>query len=241
MTGTEAAPMEPKGRSSKQAIIASALVLGALGAFAGEGGTRNLGEEVLLRGLQALVGAGIGATLAYLLTTSQARKRQSQLDKKLSSTSQENIPTTDTGGNIMSTPKPPQSTEFGGVQDRIASAANQKDEVKWMGRFGTWKYIPNRYQAFVASVVSAFLYFNVFEILFQPTTSESGACGSLLRPVFRGEDTPLWIWDTGPWSVDLSLGCPRHIYGLWWEFIASFLALAICGGVLRRSIKRAQQ
>lgn len=202
--------------------------------------SRNWSKEVSVRGLQALVGAGIGAAFAYFLTTSRSRRRQSKLGAKFSNTSKEDIQTTATGGNTMSTPQPSQSTGFGSVQDRIASAANQEDEVKWMGRFGTWKYIPNRYQAFVASVVSAFLYFNVFEILFQPY-NEGGACGTLLRPVFKEEDTPLWIWDTGPWSVDMSLGCPRYIYGIWWEFIASFLALAICGGVLRRSIKRAKQ
>ena len=87
MTGTQANHEEPKPKSSEQAIIASALVLGALGAFAGEGGARSGGEEVLFRGLQALVGAGIGATLAYLLTIFRARKRQSRLDSKLSNTS----------------------------------------------------------------------------------------------------------------------------------------------------------
>jgi hypothetical protein len=116
-----------------------------------------------------------------------------------------------------------------------------EDEVKWFGKLGSWKYVPNRYQAFVASIVSALLYYNMFGILFSPEPLSNGACGTLLRPVFEDELTPLWIWDTGPWSVDQSLGCPRYIWGLWSEFIASFLALAICGIVLRRSIKRAQQ
>lgn len=31
------------------------------------------------------------------------------------------------------------------LQDRTPSVANQEDDLKWMGRFGTWKYIPNRY------------------------------------------------------------------------------------------------
>lgn len=125
--------------------------------------------------------------------------------------------------------------------NEINQQVGHKDELKWLGRFGTWKYIPNRYQALVASIVSALLYYNIFEVLFKPQGSSSGACGSLFRPVFDDVDKPLWIWDTGPWSVDMSLGCPRHIYGTWWELILSFAALAVCGSVLRRSIRRAQQ
>ncbi len=115
-----------------------------------------------------------------------------------------------------------------------------KDEVKWFGKLGSWKYIPNRYQAFVASVVSAFLYLNVFKVLFTPTSAGSFACGSLFRPILDNEDNTVgWIWNI---ANDSSIArCPRTIDGLYFEFFASFLALAICGIVLRRAIKRAQQ
>ena len=113
-----------------------------------------------------------------------------------------------------------------------------EEELKWMTKKYSWRYIPLRYQAMVATITSAFLYFNLFQILFQPTSTGSGACGSLLRPILAGEDTPSWLWNTGPFSVDMSLGCPRHIYGLWWQFLATFIALAICGLVMRRAIKR---
>lgn len=128
------------------------------------------------------------------------------------------------------------------LQDRTPSVANQEDDLKWMGRFGTWKYIPNRYQAFVASVVSAFLYLNVFRILFTPTDAADRACGSLFRPILDSEskgDPVGWIWNIVGDSSNAR--CPRTMDGLYFEFFASFLALAICGIVLRRSIKRAQQ
>ena len=114
-----------------------------------------------------------------------------------------------------------------------------EEELKWMTKRYSWRYIPFRYQALVATIVSAFLYFNLFQILFQPTSSgSSGACGSLLRPVFDDEITPSWFWNAGPFAVNEDLGCPRHIYGLWWQLIATFAALAICGLVMRRAIKR---
>ena len=113
-----------------------------------------------------------------------------------------------------------------------------EDELNWMTPRKTWKYIPNRYQALTAQIVAAFLFFNVFEILFQPTGSSSGACGTMLRPVIDGESTPGWLWNAGPFGVNSDLGCPRHIYGIWWEFFGSFIGLAICGLVLRRAIKR---
>lgn len=120
--------------------------------------------------------------------------------------------------------------------------ANQQtqdnNEVKWFGKLGSWKYVPNRYQAFVASIVSAFLYLNVFHILFTPTDAGNYACGSLLRPILDSDsnDDPVgWIWNIS------DARCPRTMDGLFFEFFASFVALAVCGVVLRRSIKRAQQ
>ena len=39
-----------------------------------------------------------------------------------------------------------------------------EEEVKWLSKRYTWKYIPNRYQALVACIVSGFLYFNIFNV-----------------------------------------------------------------------------
>ncbi len=121
---------------------------------------------------------------------------------------------------------------------------NDADELKWMTKRYSWRYIPLRYQALVATIVSAFLYYNVFELFFNPINSSSGACGTLLRPTIEsvdGTDTNLgWIWDSGVtlFTRNDDLRCPRAMQGMWWEFFASFGALAICGLVLRRAIKR---
>lgn len=115
------------------------------------------------------------------------------------------------------------------------------DELKWKNRKWSWQYIPDRYQAMVAIIASAFLYLNVFKILFTPVTTGSGACGTLLRPVIKGTEEPTWIWFTGPFSVNENLVCPRHNYLTWWEFFASFVAIAVCGLILRRVIRREHQ
>lgn len=112
-----------------------------------------------------------------------------------------------------------------------------EDELKWMTPRKTWKYIPNRYQVLTAQIVAALLFFNIFQILFKPVYG-SGACGTLLRPVIDGQDTPAWLWNAGPFGVNMELSCPRHTYLSWWEFFASFAGLAICGIVLRKAIKR---
>lgn len=116
-----------------------------------------------------------------------------------------------------------------------------EEELKWMTKKYSWRYIPFRYQAMVATIVSAFLYYNLFELFFNPVNA-SGACGTLLRPVFEGDDesTVGWIWDSGVSLFQLNgdLVCPRVMQGMWWEFFGSFAALAICGVVLRRAIKR---
>jgi hypothetical protein len=113
-----------------------------------------------------------------------------------------------------------------------------EDELKWMTPRKTWKYIPNRYQVLTAQIVAALLFFNIFQILFKPVTTGSGACGTLLRPVIDDQDTPSWLWNAGPFGVNMEAGCPRYTYLSWWEFFASFAGLAICGMVLRKAIKR---
>ena len=94
----------------------------------------------------------------------------------------------------------------------------------------------------VATIVSAFLYYNAFELFFNPINGASGACGTLLRPVLDGEDesTVGWIWDSGLtlFRRNDDLVCPRAMQGMWWEFFGTFAAIAICGLVMRRAIKR---
>ena len=117
-----------------------------------------------------------------------------------------------------------------------------EEEVKWMTRKWSWKYIPDRYQAMVATIVSAFLYYNLFELFFNPRDGSSGACGTLLRPVIDADESTTvgWIWDSGVtlFTRNDNLNCPRMMQGMWWEFYGSFAALAICGLVMRRAIKR---
>ena len=112
------------------------------------------------------------------------------------------------------------------------------DELKWLTPRKSWKYIPNRYQALVAQVVAALLLFNIFDLLFQPKDSGVSFCGTWLRPTVDDVDTPGWFWNSGPFSVNMDLGCPRFIYLSWWEFFASFIGLFVCGVVLRTAIKR---
>ena len=115
-----------------------------------------------------------------------------------------------------------------------------EEELKWMTKKYSWRYIPFRYQAMVATILSAFLYYNVFELFFNPINSASGACVTLLRPVFDDSGTVGWIWDSGItlFTINDTLNCPRALQGMWWEFYGSFAALAICGLVMRRAIKR---
>lgn len=114
-----------------------------------------------------------------------------------------------------------------------------EEELKWMTKRYSWRYIPFRYQAIVATIVSGFLYYNLFELFFNPVNSGPGACGTLLRPVLDNGSIG-WIWDTGLsfFQLNADLNCARTIQGMWWEFFGTFAALAICGVVLRRAIKR---
>jgi hypothetical protein len=92
----------------------------------------------------------------------------------------------------------------------------------------------------VAIIVSAFLYYNLFELFFNPVSSGPGACGTMLRPVIDESGNLGWIWDSGIslFKMNGSLRCPRTIQGMGWEFFASCAGLAVCGLVLRRAIKR---
>jgi len=210
--------------------------------------------EFGVRGVRSIIGAVFGAVLAYLLITVRYKRQEilhalSSLGR-VSQTHSHQIQSTitTTGGTAMTSESgktPPQSLSFGESQDRTQYQGEKtKDDTKWLGRFGMWKYVPNRYQAFVASIVSAFLYYNVFQILFSPTDAGNYACGSLFRPILEDEfrDDPVgWIWNIVFFGDPTDARCPRTMEGLLFEFFASFAALLICGLVLRRSIKRAQQ
>ena len=110
-----------------------------------------------------------------------------------------------------------------------------EDELKWMTPRKTWKYIPNRYQALTAQIVAALLYFNLFDVLFKQSDSAGQACGSLVRPILNEPDSVGWFWNL---LSDSEARCQRTMTGLNSEFFFTVLALAICGLVLRRAIKR---
>ena len=110
-----------------------------------------------------------------------------------------------------------------------------EDELKWMTPRKTWKYIPNRYQALTAQIVAALLYFNLFDVLFNQAHSASNSCGSLVRPFLDEPDSVGWFWNL---LSDSEAYCPRTMTGLYSELFFTVLALAICGLVLRRAIKR---
>ena len=113
---------------------------------------------------------------------------------------------------------------------------SQDEELKWMTKRYSWKYIPDRYQAMVATIVSALLYYNVFTVLFRSENGAGGACGSLVRPVTDDGDVKWFTFSI--FSRDDNLNCSRFMQVRWWEFFATFGAIAICGLVLRRAIKR---
>ena len=115
---------------------------------------------------------------------------------------------------------------------------SQDEELKWMTKRYSWKYIPDRYQAMVATIVSALLYFNIFNLLF---VQQADNCGTFFRPQLDLADKPRgWIWDTLSRGSDGSdVNCSDGFFtGLLWSVIFSFIGLAICGLVLRRAIKR---
>lgn len=114
-----------------------------------------------------------------------------------------------------------------------------EEELKWMTKKYSWRYIPFRYQAMVATIVSAFLYYNLFGLLFEMQTTGATNAGTLLRPIME-DDSVGWFWDSGIsfFSLNDSLRSPRQMQSAWWEFFGTFAALAVCGLVMRRAIKR---
>ena len=114
-----------------------------------------------------------------------------------------------------------------------------ENELKWTTERYSWRYIPFRYQAMVATIVSAFLYYNLFGLLFEMQSTGSNNSGTLLRPIME-DDSVGWFWNGGIslFSLNEDLRSPRQMQAAWWEFFATFVALAICGLVMRRAIKR---
>ena len=113
-----------------------------------------------------------------------------------------------------------------------------EEELKWMTKRYSWRYIPFRYQAMVATIVSALLYFNVFNMMF---VQQEGNCGTFVRPQLDRDEKPRgWIWDTLSRSDSGSdVYCSDGYYsGLLWSALFSFAGIAICGLVMRRAMKR---
>jgi hypothetical protein len=113
-----------------------------------------------------------------------------------------------------------------------------EEELKWMTKRYSWRYIPFRYQAMVATIVSALLYFNIFNLLF---VQQGDNCGTFVRPQLDLDNKPRgWIWDTfsrGDYGSDVN--CSDGFFtGLLWSVFFSFVGLAICGLVMRRAIRR---
>jgi hypothetical protein len=108
-------------------------------------------------------------------------------------------------------------------------------ELRWMTKRFSWRYIPERYQAIVASIVSALLYFNAFGVIFSDRSG--GTCGTFLRPRLDGEGNPRG-WLTNSLTGTDTHCSPGYFNGLMWEWIFTFVGLAVCGLVLRRAIKR---
>lgn len=125
-----------------------------------------------------------------------------------------------------------------------------EEELKWMTKRYSWRYIPFRYQAMVATITAGFLYFNLFQILFARQTGSSGSCGSFLRPILSesADYGDGWFWHSlqdvfsnyAEASASNSVQTFCHsVWGtLWWQLLGTFAALAICGLVMRRAIKR---
>lgn len=101
----------------------------------------------------------------------------------------------------------------------------------WFSKRGWIQYVPPRYQALVAQITAALLYFNILKTVFGVQDFNVGSCGSLFRPVVEDRDwgRPGWFWNIG------SAQCDRMMSGRLWELLFTFVGLAICGVVLRRA------
>jgi len=89
-----------------------------------------------------------------------------------------------------------------------------EEELKWMTKRYSWRFIPSRYQAVVAQIFAAFVYFEVYQ----------------LARDFRKV--------SGPFCNPDSSYCKYSFSDYVIEIVACMIALAICGLVMRRAIKR---
>ena len=89
----------------------------------------------------------------------------------------------------------------------------------------------------VATIVSALLYFNIFNLLFM---EQGDDCGSYVRPQLdRYGGTHGWIWHTLSADEGSYVHCSAAFFnGIQDSVLFSFVGLAICGLVMRRAIKR---
>jgi hypothetical protein len=131
-----------------------------------------------------------------------------------------------------------KSSKLNGRAQMKESTVSVEEELKWMTKRYSWRYIPYRYQAMAATIVSAFLYYNIFSLIF---VQQMDNCGTVMRPQLDLPNKPRgWIWDSFTANdyfsdVNCSLG---YFTGHLWSVFFSFGGLAICGLVMRRAIKR---
>lgn len=88
------------------------------------------------------------------------------------------------------------------------------EELKWMTKRYSWRYIPHRYQAMVATIFSAFVYFDAFKLV----ADFRKVSGLICEP-------------------DSSY-CKYSFSDYITQLVACAAGLAIAGFVLRRAIKR---
>ncbi len=89
-----------------------------------------------------------------------------------------------------------------------------EEELKWMTKRYSWRYIPFRYQAMVATIFSAFVYFEAFKLVADFRKVSGLLCDS-----------------------DSSY-CKYKLSDYITQLVACAIGLALAGMVMRRAIKR---
>jgi uncharacterized membrane protein YhaH (DUF805 family) len=116
------------------------------------------------------------------------------------------------------------------VNWRPVSRQTQEERSAAMDQIRTMFRIPGRNQLLVCQIVIALVAYNVFKVLVEPR-SDSGACGSLLRPIVKTDrfSTRIgWLWEYS------DARCARMMSGRLWELILSLGLLAWCTAFLRK-------
>jgi len=177
--------------------------------------------------------------IAVRLVTSWTPERTARLKSRISKYPENHKPT-------------PGQTREPSYRRRAKRGQQSANELDWMGRRGMLRYIPFRYQALVAQIVAGLLCFHIFQTLTVPESAGKEFCGSLVRPVINWEDGSFVSQGLGTlrsWKVDViqkvgwfwnigSAYCPDYISVRLNGMFLSFIALAICGIIMRRAIKR---